>query len=82
MSDWITAGRQMDTTLPADRLTPAELAELHRLLAARRALQERLMVADQQLELLIVAVRDARGLQGRIQVDPQQGHIRTPDDKD
>ena len=35
MSNWITVGRSADPALPPDRLTPAELAELHRLLAAR-----------------------------------------------
>ncbi len=75
MSDWITAGRGVDEALPAERMTEKELGELRRLLSARQVLQERLMVADQQLELLMLAVRDGRGLQGPIKADPETGRI-------
>ncbi len=75
MTQWITAGRAPDPELPAERLNPRELAELRRLTGARGALQEQLVMVEQQLELLVLSIRDGRGVQGRIKVDPQTGMI-------
>jgi len=75
MSNWITVGRSADPALPPDRLTPAELAELHRLLAARDNLREQQMMLEHQLELLMLAARDRRGFSGKLRADPESGAI-------
>lgn len=73
---WIAAGRAVDTALPTDRLSDAEFAELRRLVIARESLAEQALLLEHRMELLLLAARDGRGLQGRIQVNHQTGALR------
>ena len=75
MSNWITVGRSAEPQLPLGQLTQPELSELRRLLTAREALREQLIMAEQQLELLLLAARDRRGFSGKIKADPESGTI-------
>lgn len=72
---WIVAGREVNPALPPDRLSDAEFSELRRLVAAREALAEQAMLLEHRMELLLLAARDGRGLQGKIQVNHQTGAL-------
>lgn len=82
MSGWISVGNVAQEGLPKDCLSAEELQELQRLLGARQAMLEQMSVVEQQVELLILAARDRRGLSGRIRVRPEDGRIEQEEPKD
>lgn len=75
MNGWILAGNPAQDDLPRECLTPSELQELQRLLAARASMLDQVAVVEQRVELLVVAARDRRGLSGRVRVRPEDGRI-------
>ena len=68
-------GTAVDPALPRDRLVDKEREELKRLLVQRESLSERLGMVEQQVQLLLLHIRDRRGWAGEVQVDPESGLI-------
>ena len=75
MAGVIRLGVKIDPELPRNALSPDEMADLRKLIAARQASLEQAQVADQRLQLYIVGVRDRRGIVGELEVNPETGAI-------